>query len=227
MVRKPIPASQLLQELIEEKKDTENVSLGEINEYLAERGFAILMILFSFPTAIPFPTPPGFTTLLGLPLLIFSAQMLFGMSKPFLPKWISSRTIKTSHLIFAVEKTAKYFRKLETLLKPRWLCFSSVAGEKIIALIALLCAISIALPIVFGNAVPSAGIFIMALGLLDKDGIVIFIGIIVSIIGLCIASIVAYTIVYTFFYGAKMLSGSFLGDVHNFLIHHFGSLGGE
>ena len=227
MVSKPVPASQLLKELADTKRNTETISLGEINDFLSERGFAILMILFSFPTAIPIPTPPGFTTLLGIPLLFFSMQMILGMSKPFLPEWISKRTIKTSHLIFAIDKSAKYFLKLETFLRPRLLYFSSLTGEKIIGIFAFLCAVSIALPIILGNAIPSAGIFIMALGLLGRDGIVIIIGFVVSIIGLCVASVVAYILVYSLLYGAKMLSGSFLGDIYQFLISHFGSLGGE
>lgn len=223
MTSKEIPASQLLQELVDKKKDTKTISLGEINTHLSERGFAVLMILFSFPMAIPLPYPPGFTTVLGLPLLFFAFQMILGAQKPSLPNWIARKSIKTSHLTFAVNKSSKYFLKLEKLLKPRLPYFSSLAGEKLIGFVALLCAISIALPIMFGNAVPSAGILVMALGLLGKDGLVIIIGIILSIIGLCIASLV----VYLFFYGAKMAAGSFLHDIYTFLMSQFGSLAGE
>ena len=223
MTSKQVPASQLLQELVDKKNLSESISLGEINEHLSERGFALLMILFSFPMAIPLPYPPGFTTVLGLPLLFFSIQMLMGMDKPSLPSWVAKKNIKTSHLVFAVEKSAKYFIKLERLLKPRLAYFSSIHGEKLIGFMSMLCAICIALPIMFGNAVPSAGIFIMALGLLGKDGLVIIIGIITSIIGLCVASLVVYLI----FYGAKMAAGSWLQDVYLFLTSHFGSLDSE
>ncbi|MCT4635366.1 MAG: exopolysaccharide biosynthesis protein [Rickettsiales bacterium] len=221
MTSQQIPASQLLQELVEKKKSTKTISLGEINEHLNERGFALLMILFSFPMAIPLPYPPGFTTILGLPLLFFSIQMLLGMDKPSLPEWIAKKTIQTSHLMFAVDKSSPYFLKLEKLLKPRMAYFSSIHGEKLIGFVSMLCAISIALPIIFGNAVPSAGIFIMALGLLGKDGLVIIIGIITSIIGLFIASLV----VYLFFYGAKMAAGGWLKDLYLYLVSNFGSLG--
>ncbi|MEK6733663.1 MAG: exopolysaccharide biosynthesis protein, partial [Pseudomonadota bacterium] len=121
MSTKEIPASQLLKELVEKTKNQEVVSFGEIDEFLSERGFAILLILFAFPMAIPLPYPPGFTTILGLPLLILSFQMIIGFKKPYLPKWIATKTIKTSHLAFAIEKTSKYFAKAEVLLKPRLL----------------------------------------------------------------------------------------------------------
>jgi hypothetical protein len=221
MTSEQVPASKLLEDLAELKKDTETVTLGDISDHLSERGFAILMILFAFPMAIPLPYPPGFTTILGLPLLIFSVQIIMGMSKPLLPKWIAKKTIKTSHLIFAIEKSAKYFVKAERFLRPRLPYFSSDTGERIIGVVSLLCSISVVLPIMFGNAIPSAGILIMALGLLGKDGAVILFGIIVSIIGLFIATMV----VYLFFYGAKMAAGSILKGFHKIIMKEVGSVG--
>lgn len=212
-----IPASQLLQELIEEKKDTKTVSLGEISDYLSERGFAVLMILFAFPMAIPLPYPPGFTTILGLPLLIFSIQMIRGMAKPKLPIKIAAKTITTDHLRFAVEKSSRFFLWIEKLLHPRIFALSSIQGERLIGFVSLLCSIAIVLPIWFGNALPSAAIMIMALGLLNKDGLVIIIGIITGIIGVIIAALV----VYLFFYGAKMAAGSFMGDIYAMIKGNF------
>lgn len=215
---KIIPVSELLLMLADKNKNREFVSLGEINEYLSERGFALLMILFAFPMAIPLPYPPGFTTILGLPLLIFSIQMLFGFPKPVLPNWIANKNIKSSHLVFAIEKSNKYFKMIEKFLRPRMEYFSSSAGEKMIGFVSLLSSITIALPIWGGNALPSAGIVIMALGLLDKDGVVVIIGVIVSLIGL----FVAYLIVYLVFYGATLAAGSFLQDIYLYIMSNIG-----
>lgn len=221
MVSEQIPASQLLNELVENNKNNKSITLGEINNHLSERGFAILMILFAFPMALPLPYPPGFTTILGLPLLIFSIQMMLNMPRPVLPVWVAAKTIKMNHLVFAIEKSTKYFYKAEKFLKPRLPSMSSQVGERIIGVVSFLCSISIVLPIMFGNAVPSAGILIMAFGLLGKDGLVIIFGIIVSIIGLFVASLV----VYLFFYGAKLAAGGFLKDFYNLIMERVGSAG--
>lgn len=213
MTSKQIPASQLLQELSDEYKDTKVISLRDINERLSERGFAILMILFAFPMAIPLPYPPGFTTILGMPLLVFSIQMIRGLGKPSLPQWIAQKNITTSHLVFAVEKSKRFFLWIEKLLHPRFSYMSSENGERIIGIVSLCCSIAIVLPILFGNAIPSAAIMIMALGLLNKDGIVIILGIITGIIGVIIAALV----VYLFFYGATLVAGSFLGDIYDLI----------
>jgi hypothetical protein len=208
-----VSASELLQKLVDKTKDQENISLREINQHLSKCGFSILMILFAFPMAIPFPYPPGFTTVLGIPILIFSIQMMFGMKNPLLPNWIAQKTIKSAHLAFAVKKTHKYFVFLERKMKVRIPYFSSSSGEIIIGFVSFICSIAIVLPIMFGNAVPSAGICIMALGLLEKDGLVIIFGIIVSVVGIFVASMV----VYLFFWGAKLAAGGLLTDMYNYI----------
>lgn len=208
MINNQIPASKLLQELVLNKQDKETVSFQEICDYLSARGFAILMILFALPMTFPIPTPPGFTTALGLPLLYFSFQMISGHTKPSLPNWVANKTIKTSHLATVIDKFSKFLIILEKILKPRFSYFNSVEGEKLIGYMALLCSISISLPIVFGNAIPSLGILVMSLGLLGRDGLAIIIGIIISLVGLSVTSFVLYLI----FFGAKLLADGSLLD---------------
>lgn len=218
MNNKEAKASELLQDLVTQNSHKEFISIKEISNHLSQNGLAVLMILFAFPMVIPLPYPPGFTTILGLPLIFFSIEMLLGLDKALLPAWIANKTIKITHLTYAVEKSAKYFIKIENFFKPRMHFFSSIPGKKIIGFFSLLCAFSVTLPIFFGNMIPSAGIMIMALGLLSKDGIVILIGIIVSIFGLTIAGLV----VYLFFYGAKLAAGGFLKSAYYFLIEKIG-----
>ncbi|MGB4191048.1 MAG: exopolysaccharide biosynthesis protein [Rickettsiales bacterium] len=215
MVSKGVPASQLFNELVNKAKAKKDISFGEINEHLSERGFAILMILFAIPVMVPIP---GLSTVLGLPLIVFAMQMAMGMEKPFLPKWLSQKKISSAHLIYSIEKSNKYFIKIEKFLHPRLSYFNSSSGEKIIGIISLICSITISLPIWGGNALPSLGILIMSFGLLGKDGVAVIIGIIVSIIGL----FTAYFIVFLFIYGAQMASDSVLKDIYHYIIEYIG-----
>jgi len=189
-----------------------NISFGEIMSSLKEEGLIFLIAIISLPTAIPVPTPPGFTTLFGIPLCILTAQMFYKLSAPWLPNWLASRTIKVETLKMLMNKAEPFFDVLAKFLKPRYPKFTTVHFEKIVGMLAFLCSVSIALPILFGNAIPSAGILIMALGLLYKDGLMVLIGMIVSVVGLIIATTVVIVI-------------SFLGmEVLNTLIHsHIGS----
>lgn len=203
--------SQLLLQVIENKAEDEAMSISELVAKLQDRGFGILMFLFSFPMAIPLPYPPGFTTVLGLPLLFFSLQMLWGMERIWVPQWLGKKELKVKHISFAVRSTSSIFKKFEKFMKPRWLSFTSPKGEKLIGFVALLCSISIVLPIWFGNAVPSAGIMIMSIGLLYHDGIMILIGIIISFIGLFIASLVVVMGIKAFKYLLNKITIYLLG----------------
>ena len=198
--------SQLLLKVIENRGEEDSLSINEIVDKLQDRGFGILMFLFSFPMAIPLPYPPGFTTILGLPLLFFSIQMLLGMNQVWVPKWLGKKELKVKHLAVAVRSTAFIFRKFEKFMKPRLLSFTSAKGEKLIGFVSLLCSISIALPIWFGNALPSAGIMLMSIGLLYLDGVMILIGIVVSFVGLFVASLVVVLGLKAFKYLLKKIT---------------------
>lgn len=195
--------SEQLNSLVQGKNENEEISLFDVNHFLHEKGFALVLILFSFPMAIPLPYPPGFTTILGLPLIFYGMQMLLGRIDPWLPKFIGAKTIKISHLKFAIDKSQKFFRYIEKFSKPRMLILTSPKGEKIVGFFVLICAVTIALPIWFGNAIPSLGILVMSLGVLNRDGLAVIIGVIISIIGVSIASLVVI-------WGVKFVKGAIL-----------------
>ena len=185
-------ASEILGSLCHGKDDEAQISIGEINTHLNQMGFAIIMIFFSITMAIPLPYPPGLTTILGMPLLLLSLQMIQGRNEPWLPNWVIKRTIKVGHVRLLIDKSLPWFKKAEKILTPRLLFVSGFFCEKMIGLVCLLCSICIVLPIWFGNAIPSAGILVMSFGLLGRDGVVILAGIVIGIIGIIISMAVVY-----------------------------------
>ncbi len=199
---KNLKASDLFKQIAElgvaSENDDENskkeISLDELTKILKDKGFGILMLICSFPMAIPLPYPPGFTTILGIPLMLFSIQMLLGYEAPKLPRWIGRKSFKIKSMRDSINKAMPYILKIEKYIKPRFLQMTTISAEKFVGAISLLCAIFITLPIMFGNAVPSAGILVMSLGLISKDGITVLLGILISIIGIIIASIFGFLI---------------------------------
>lgn len=173
-----------------------HISLGDILKNIKEEGLIFLIAVISFPTSIPIPTPPGFTTLFGIPLCILTIQMIYRLQAPWLPEWIAKKEIKASTFQSFILKAEPFFNKFSIFLKPRLARFTTNAMERFVGLLAFLCAISIALPILFGNAIPSAGIFIMSMGLLYKDGLTVLIGMIISIIGIIVSTAVVVTVIF-------------------------------
>ena len=158
----------------------ERISLGEIVDKLKDKGLALLIAVLSFPVALPIPTPPGFTTLFGVPLCILTAQLIYRSEHPWLPMWLRNRTIKTETFRSFVDKSKPLFAKISRFLKPRHPSMLTESSERMVGVLAFLCSLSVALPILFGNAVPSAAIFIMALGIMYRDGLSVIIGMIIA-----------------------------------------------
>lgn len=183
--------SDILESVVVESVE-DSITLFEIKSILHEKGFAILMMLFALPLSIPLPTPPGYTTLLALPLLVFSVQIILGHDSPWLPNFIGKKSIKRKTLAFFIEKTVPWLRKIERFSKRRFPIFNNPIGEKIYGIICLVCAISIAIPLPLTNFIPAGGIAIMSLGLLNRDGLISFLGILVAALGLFIASLVIF-----------------------------------
>ena len=83
--RRPRRLSQVFSELSMEARGP--VSIATIRDALGDRSFAALLFFFAVINLIPLP--PGTSALLGLPLLIVSAQMVYGSKRARLPRILS------------------------------------------------------------------------------------------------------------------------------------------
>ncbi|SDX90924.1 exopolysaccharide biosynthesis protein [Nitrosomonas sp. Nm33] len=189
MENKERTTSELLQ-LVVIQNTSEKMSVGQIKNSLRERGFGILLAIAALPICLPIPAPPGYTTFFSIPLFIFSIQMMWGMKSPWLPGWISKKEISKKSLEKLIVKATTWLRKIESYLHPRLTYISVRAWERIIGIFAFIFTISIALPIPLVNVPPGWGILIMSLGLLNKDGLTIIVGMIVGTIGIGITLII-------------------------------------
>lgn len=181
--------SELLQLIVVENTN-EIITVDEIKNSLHERGFAVLLAIATLPICLPIPAPPGFTAVFSIPLFIFSIQMICGMKAPWIPGWLGRKPMKRTILDKLITMVTPWLRKIESHMHPRLTYISVHAWERIIGLFTFIFSISIALPIPLVNFLPGWGILIMSLGLLSKDGLTIFAGMIVGTIGVGVALIV-------------------------------------
>jgi hypothetical protein len=181
--------STTLKNLIIDNQTAPTITLKQINDFLHEQGFCLLLIIFAIPCVLPLP---GISIVGGIPLMFFSAQMIMGYNSPWLPKWLGNKSINVKTLEKMLSNALPYIIKIEAILKPRLMFTNVKMYEKIVGVISLIFAIYITLPIIFGNSLPSIGICIMAFGLLNLDGIMIILGIIVGAVGVILASAVIF-----------------------------------
>ena len=191
---KVLNTSELLENLAKEHKRNK-ISIGEIKNALHERGFGILFLVFSLPLIVPLPVPTGMGTALSIPLVYFSFQFMMNVDSPWLPKWLLDKEFRISTFRRIIEKTVPYLKFVEKLLKRRVLSISnSRRAEIFIGIFILLLQIPVALPFPLSNVLPAISIVIISLGMLEKDGLMILIGLIAGLFAWIVLFFIAYAV---------------------------------
>ncbi len=190
---KPASASRLLADFAETWA-SDRVRLADIVDILEERAYGLLLLVFAIPNAIPNPVP-GVTAVLGLPLVLIAAQMLFGRPRPWFPRVIGNRSIATEDFRRFVRQADPWLRRLERMLTQRATGLFTPAGERALAAVVLAMAIVLTLPIPLANLLPAFSICFIALALIEFDGLAALIGIALAAISMAIASTVVYGLV--------------------------------
>jgi hypothetical protein len=192
--------------------DGKDCTLGELSEAFGEKGFGMLLLLLAFPAALPIPAP-GYATPFGILMIVLGSQMLRGYKTPQLPETMKKRALKYSLLDFSLKNGASLFRVVEFFVKPR-LENQVTKLYRIMGLIIILMAAFMTLPIPLTNTAPSFVIFVMAASLLEKDGLSLIAGIILTPIALVIAGGAIY---FALTYGVEAVTETFKPMIKDFL----------
>lgn len=161
------------------------VTIGEIRDSLSGRIYGVFLLLLALPNLIPFPTP-GLSTILGMPLLLLTFQLMLGMQKPWFPQTILRRTIKTEYIRQVFSRILPYIKKMERVVMPRWMCLVKPPADRIIAFICVLLSLVIMLPVPFGNALPALAICFFSIAILERDGVFAILGMVCTIASIAI-----------------------------------------
>lgn len=154
--------------LVGEEAD-ERIKLSTLVDAFQDRAFGALMFILAAPNAIPLP--PGTSAVLGLPLVLVSAQLALGHRRLWLPAALASRTIPRQDFQSLVGRALPVLRRVERVLAPRLTILFGPVSERLIGSICLLLAIVLFLPIPLGNMLPGIAVSLFALALLQRDGV--------------------------------------------------------
>lgn len=182
-----VPTSQVLLHAV--RGESERVSVAEIIDALDARSFGLAVLLFSLPSVVPMP--PGIPTVVGIILLIVSIQMVFGREDLWLPGILSRRTLPRKSLVGAFEGLTPRLAWLEHLMKPRLLFMTGKLGTILIGAVVLVMAVVLILPLPpGGNFPPALACAVLGMGLVQRDGVVVLLGLVGSVVALVVASYV-------------------------------------
>lgn len=167
----------------------DGISVHQIKQKIGHLSFYFFIFLFSIPTTLPIPIPPGFHSIFSLPILLFSLQMVIMKKKLYIPQFIEKRKISKSFAAKILSANSKYVVSVEKYFSNRFNFLTSSRIDVVNGAIFSLCAIAIIIPLPFTNWLPSIAISIISSGHLCRDGLVSVFGYFVALIGLAIASV--------------------------------------
>lgn len=170
--------------------ESERVTIAEILDALDNRAFGLATLLFAIPSVIPMP--PGVPTVVGIALFIVSLQMVMGRQELWLPRFLSKQGFSRKSLVSGFEKIKPQLEFIEKFAKPRLLILTGKAATVLIGIVILVMAIVLILPLPpGGNFPPALACAVLGMALVERDGIIVLIGLAVTIA----AAIVAYWLI--------------------------------
>lgn len=193
--------SRVLEDLKQALPEGE-VPLDSLLKGLHERGFGVLLFILAFPMALPVPKPPGVTFLLGLPLLLLTAQQAIGRSTVWIPEKIRKRTISRATLVSLIDKVLPWLLKVERYIRPRMGWATRGVASRSAGLAGVIMSTAIFLPFPGFNTVPSISLCLMAIGDLMRDGLAVIIG---SVLGVAWIFFLAFLIAFVGLEGVHLL----------------------
>ena len=171
--------------LLNELTEDETITLGELRDRLARRGFGLLMILLALPTLIPV-LPPGSAAFIGFLYILLSLQMLFGKDEPWLPKRLNRYRLSARVIAALRTRGIPFLRRVERFSRPRPLLLDERIVSRGVAFVVLVLGIVLLSPLPFLNTLPALAVLLMGIGLLNRDGVFIAAGLLLTTVVLLV-----------------------------------------
>ena len=110
-----------------------------------------------------------------------SIQLILAKDEPAFPDWVSRKSFSRAQLSKFIVKTNPLLRWLEKPIRPRLEPVVVGWGERMIGVVGVIHALTLALPIPMGNLPQAVALILLALALIELDGLMAILGYIASI----------------------------------------------
>ncbi|MCS7173825.1 MAG: exopolysaccharide biosynthesis protein [Armatimonadetes bacterium] len=173
------PEERPLSELLEEALTAEDgrvITVREIADRIDERGFGFALILLALPTLIPV-LPPGTSGAVGCLYVLLAIQMALGRERPWLPRRVLDYRLSHRAVEGLRSRGVRILRYLERFSRPRWTPIGDAALLRLCAAFILAMGVVLFLPLPFLNTLPGLAALAIGVGLLNRDGILLSVGI--------------------------------------------------
>ncbi|BAI72448.1 ExoD protein [Azospirillum sp. B510] len=164
------------------------VTLGDLIRALGDRSLGTILLALSLPTIAPVPL--GVSCLFDLPILLYTAQLAFGRRGAGLPDWLLRRSVGTGLAARTLDAAMPRLVWIERMLKPRLHRLARIDQERWFGLLLFLLTLTCIVPLPLTGWLPGFALVLISLGLIERDGGAIGVG-----LGLTAAALVFFGLV--------------------------------
>jgi hypothetical protein len=175
-----------------------------LRDALAERGLAAILFLAGAFNLLPLPL--GTSLVSGVPVLLLAWQMMLRRQAVWLPERLLERPLTERHLEMLRRRIVPRLFWLEKFVRPRYWPLARGQDEFFIGFICVVLAVLLIVPLPLAQWPPAVSITLLALALLQRDGILLLVG----LVGAAIAAAVFVAVVVS---ALTLAAGAFSGDL--------------
>jgi hypothetical protein len=136
---------------------------------VGEKGFGLLLMVLSLPSALPVPAP-GYSTPFGIVIGFVALQMILGRSEIWLPEKLRAKRLSARLATKMLGAASNVLLKIERFVQPRQKWVRARSGQMALGLVVAVMAGLMILPIPLTNTFPAMVIFLIGVSLSEEDG---------------------------------------------------------
>lgn len=164
----------------------DTITANQLLLHTQGRGIYFAFIILSLPF-VAWISVPGLSTILGSIIALLALRLAVGKS-PRLPASLGDKELSPKLKRAILGGGVKFCRGLERVVRPRrtvWMKWRAARAVNalLIVIMALLLALPLPSPPFFGsNALPSYAIILLAVSMLEEDGVMIWVGYVATLV---------------------------------------------
>jgi hypothetical protein len=195
-----VHTSDLLKRLIDEAPD-DTVDLDWLLGHLQKRAFGLLLLILAIAIIIP-----GLGIAASIAIAFPAVEMMLGRDRPTLPRFLTKRPFSTQRFSKWATRALPVLRAVERVSRSRWHTPAG-ATKRAVGFLVLLLVMSGIWPLPLINIVPAVAIALLAIALLQEDGLMLAVAFCVGILSLLIFGFLVWK-------SADVLENLFGGSLH-------------
>ncbi len=179
--------------LREHAEDPEaSLSCNDLLALVGPRSHILAILLFSLLNLLP--APPGYNFVMALIIIALCVSLLFKREMR-LKGYFGRMKLPVKLVLKLMDVLGKLASWAARISSPRWRGLTGNAIMPVVAISGIIMGIFMLPPIPATNMLPSMGLAIMCIGVLNHDGVVVLLGGVVGVIGIVVCGFAVWLVI--------------------------------